>query len=82
MITQNIGTPHPMIATPNTAEQIRVTMCTCVCVCVCVFVCGGEGGEKWRMREVWREKERGLEGVCVYETEGEGVCMCVRVCVR
>ena len=28
MMTQNIGTPHPMIATPNTAEQIRVTMCT------------------------------------------------------
>ena len=81
MITQNIGTPHPMMATPNTAEHIRVTMCTYVCVgwkgvcvyvcvLVCVYVCvrGRRGG-------------RGSVLVLVLVSVLVLVCVCVCVCM-
>ena len=68
MMTQNIGTPHPMIATPNTAEQIRVTMCTYVCVCVCW---GGGGGERVRECVCVCMKQRGRRR-CACEEGKEG----------
>ena len=59
----------------------------CVCVCVCVYVCGCMHGHLGKVclmgKEGLQTTERVLVkvSVCVRKCVGEGMCVCVQVCV-